>query len=71
MKECESEKDRDSRLLSLHILLVVRVGDQKMERELHRMFAEWRLHGEWFEVTLELLMLIEAFSEREECYIPI
>lgn len=33
-------------------------GDRNAERRLHRKFAEWRIHGEWFEPSEELLEFI-------------
>lgn len=44
-------------------LLKVVPGDRKLERELHRRFADSRLHGEWFAPTLEIsAWLSEATS---------
>lgn len=38
-------------------------GDQKLEQELHRRFADDRLHGEWFHPSADLLAYItEATS---------
>lgn len=44
----------------LKILCVIPNGGHKVETELHRRFALFRLHGEWFDSTAELLAYIHA-----------
>ena len=39
-------------------ILGVMEGDLETETKLHRRFATYRLHGEWFQVSPELLALI-------------
>ena len=41
-------------------------GDISKERELHRRFARYRIRGEWFEASNELLSYIEQIKEEKE-----
>lgn len=41
------------------IVLGAMVGSAKLEHKLHEQFAEWRVHGEWFEANVFLLLYIE------------
>jgi len=43
-------------------LLTTTPGDQALEHDLHRRFADARLHGEWFRPTPELIALIEEIK---------
>ncbi len=43
----------------LRVLHAVRGVDRSFESALHKRFAHYRLHGEWFENTRELMELIE------------
>ena len=44
----------------LRLLAVIESGGLKLERELHRRFSQYRVHGEWFRPDDELLMFIRA-----------
>jgi hypothetical protein len=47
-------------------VLATHAGDREMERRLHTMFRDWRLHGEWFRAKAfglrELIDHLEAAS---------
>lgn len=47
------------------ILLIHMSGTRKLERDLHEMFAEYRLQGEWFAPGERLLGLIDEL--RQNC----
>ncbi len=46
----------------LKVLLVVPDDHYKLENALHRRFAKYRLHGEWFEDNEELTAYIDDFK---------
>lgn len=46
----------------LELLGVIKGGGEKLERELHKKFAEQRVHGEWFKPSQELFEYIENFA---------
>jgi hypothetical protein len=61
------QRDKYSVVLYAYVYLTSRDKAFSFERELHQMFNEKRLQGEWFELTdEELESIINAFREVEE-----
>jgi hypothetical protein len=46
------------------VLLLAIPGNTTVERQIHKRFADCRLHGEWFEATTELMEYISSFSPK-------
>lgn len=44
------------------VIIGARPGDTFVERELHERFADFRLHGEWFEASPVILAEVTAWS---------
>lgn len=55
---------RNSSPVPLYVL-AARSGSRVVEREYHRRFARFRIHGEWFERTPELEAEIESVNRGE------
>lgn len=52
----------------VHLLVLAKVeGDRALEREYHRRFARYRLHGEWFKLSQPLLAQIREIAGIPEC----
>jgi uncharacterized membrane protein YccC len=45
----------------LHLLAVID-GDEQVERDLHRRFEKYRLHGEWFSPNPEVLSWVRSIG---------
>ena len=48
----------------LRVLHTIPGGGHSLETELHKRFAAWRLHGEWFDNVGELMALIRDFKKK-------
>jgi hypothetical protein len=49
-------------------MLAARSGSKALEREYHQRFHAWRLHGEWFERTPELLAEIDRVNRGDHLF---